>query len=1161
MAVAGETSSAAGRTDTPCDQIRESRAWRPAAPPKTLTSSLMSWPSHSLAGEAIEPENRRQLPAILSELTSAWDRGQAPSVEAYLDRLEPTDARGAVELIYREYCLAVAAGRNPDTSQYLRRFPQYAEGLERVLGLHAACTPSLLGRWAQSAAGEQDLPDAGDEVGPYYLRRELGRGSFARVFLAEQVNLEDRLVVVKVATRQTREPWLLARARHTHIVEVLSHALVGDVGLHLICMPFWGGAALSDVLGARNGPGVSGRELLAELDSVAAPEFPVAQAAREAREILARSSYSQAIAWIGARLGEALDYAFSRGVVHGDVKPSNILLSADGNPRLLDFNLARDSGGLAATSPVRDLGGTLAYMAPERLRALESSSAASNGTDPRTSAGSGWSDRLNGPDATGKDNDCDLDAHRADVYSLGMVLLEAIVGPAAAKLAVGVPAEVDRRKDFLKVAAGAYAAARSRSAQLLVREAEAGGGRKISPGLRVILERALDPCPAGRYLRGRELAEDLDRWRANRPLAFATEPFWGYTFPSSLKRRWRSFVAVAVILSLFVGLPSTAIITLSSRRSMQEIALTKYERQMDDAEVYRIRRSSLHWLQDPRQGMASFESSEPSDAFALEAAARALKYYFVLEPGDWRRRDEVRFLPEADREELELWLMEQAFRYCLALSDRPDSPEDWRRARNVLDHLGRLTPVSAFGLLGERLNLKLGITTPSLTASGEPAAGSSATRRSAREFSRWLNEYLMGVAAECDLDPSSESQAHLAANQLDLGVASDPQPLPRTRRNAEIALEHYRKLLVFRPDSYWGHYRAAGACYALGSFAEAALHLERCLAMRPKNSAIRGYRAACLAWLERYSEAMEECDQAVSAAPDVAELFRTRAFIRAASGQTSGLTADIQRFELLGHFLSRRYSSLSTRPEPHETDLPKTVISPRHSGLSVDGGFPDRFLSEPSFVTGQAENLEVDFDDLNTRYKLATSIRNSGQLDVASAEYAKVLILDPEHIPARMARAREAVEHLRFGEAERDLNAVLNNPHLIEYLRKDPTLLRCFHQISHLLSNSGKAQEGRVLAEKTLDLAIAAHHPHRSESHYSLAQAYAALARNDQQFAAQAAHELWWVFVANPANRGRYLQDIAFDPVRAQIDAALRRKRDPAAEHARLVTTPLARAH
>ena len=116
------------------------------------------------------------------------------------------------------------------------------------------------------------------------------------------------------------------------------------------------------------------------------PSFRWPKPRGPAREILARSSYDQAIAWIGARLGEALDYAFSRGVVHGDVKPSNILLSADGNPRLLDFNLARDSSGLAPTSPVKDLGGTLAYMAPERLRALELNSAFSDCYQPRTRA-------------------------------------------------------------------------------------------------------------------------------------------------------------------------------------------------------------------------------------------------------------------------------------------------------------------------------------------------------------------------------------------------------------------------------------------------------------------------------------------------------------------------------------------------------------------------------------------------------------------------------------------------------------------------------------------------------------------------------------------------------------------------------------------------------
>ena len=169
-----------------------------------------------------------------------------------------------------------------------------------------------------------------------------GHGSFARVFLAEQSNLENRLVVVKVASRQTREPWLLARVRHAHIVEIVSHTMVNDGAFQLICMPFWGGGTLTAVLTAqrqRDHRPASGCDLLFDLDLVAAPEYPTVHPARPAREILAGLSYDQALAWVGARLAEPLDHAFSRDVAHGDVKPSNILLSADGNPMLLDFNL------------------------------------------------------------------------------------------------------------------------------------------------------------------------------------------------------------------------------------------------------------------------------------------------------------------------------------------------------------------------------------------------------------------------------------------------------------------------------------------------------------------------------------------------------------------------------------------------------------------------------------------------------------------------------------------------------------------------------------------------------------------------------------------------------------------------------------------------------
>ena len=232
-----------------------------------------------------------------------------PAVDGYLKRLDPADSRGAVELIYREFCLAEAAGKRPEPTCYFARFPEHANALERLLGLHLACSPSLLGHCVESTKIERDLPEVGDAIGPYVLRRELGRGGFVRVFLAEQSNLENRRVVVKVTTRPTREPWLLARVRHAHIVEIVTHDLVDDgvFRFQLICMPFWGGQTLEAVLAARRERKRhrrSGKELLDDLDGVAVPGYPPVHPGRPAREILAGLSYDQAVAWVGARLAE-----------------------------------------------------------------------------------------------------------------------------------------------------------------------------------------------------------------------------------------------------------------------------------------------------------------------------------------------------------------------------------------------------------------------------------------------------------------------------------------------------------------------------------------------------------------------------------------------------------------------------------------------------------------------------------------------------------------------------------------------------------------------------------------------------------------------------------------------------------------------------------------
>src|SRR5262245_12617412 len=122
------------------------------------------------------------------------------------------------------------------------------------------------------------------------------------------------------------------------------------------------------------------------------------------RDAMARAGYAEAIARIGACLAEALHYAHERGLLHLDLKPSNVLLAADGQPLLLDFHLAHRPLEAGRSAP-EGLGGTPGYMSPEQ----DAACAAAGRGQPVPAA---------------------VD-HRSDVYSLGRLLSEALGGRGA----------------------------------------------------------------------------------------------------------------------------------------------------------------------------------------------------------------------------------------------------------------------------------------------------------------------------------------------------------------------------------------------------------------------------------------------------------------------------------------------------------------------------------------------------------------------------------------------------------------------------------------------------------------------------------------------------------------------------------------------------------
>ncbi len=346
-----------------------------------------------------------------------------------------------------------------------------------------------------SGPEEPKLPASGDQVFGFRLRQELGRGAFARVFLADQADLAGRPVVLKVSGIDGDEPQTLAQLQHTHIVPIYSVHEDASVGLRAVCMPYFGGASLSQVLeklwAATTRP-TRGAELVEALAAVSAPAPSDARRAegeappppprsreQTALDFLLKESYFRAAAWVVARLAEALQHAHHRGVIHRDIKPSNVLLGSGGEPMLLDFNVASskiESGGKVV------LGGTVAYMAPEHLRAMTASE----------SAGVTESD------------------HRSDLFSLGIVLFEALAGVRPFDLGGG----------YSSVTPQYLALARERT-QIVP---SLRGKRPDAPwGLESITRKCLEPDPARRYQHAGELAEDLRRFLDDLPLRYAPE--------------------------------------------------------------------------------------------------------------------------------------------------------------------------------------------------------------------------------------------------------------------------------------------------------------------------------------------------------------------------------------------------------------------------------------------------------------------------------------------------------------------------------------------------------------------------------------------------------------------------------------------------------------
>jgi WD40 repeat protein/tRNA A-37 threonylcarbamoyl transferase component Bud32 len=330
--------------------------------------------------------------------------------------------------------------------------------------------------------------ESGERLGDYQLQRRLAEGGMGVVWLARQVSLQ-RTVAVKMirsgllatpaeVERFRREAEAAAALDHPNIVPV--YEIGEDGGRHFFSMKFLEGGNLA--------------ELSASCDP-------------DTRRSVA---WMRRAAGLVSRMARAVHHAHQRGVLHRDIKPTNVLLDEEGTPHLTDFGLAKlTDRDIGMTQTVMVMG-TPGYMAPEQ---------AAGNTAQVTIA--------------------------ADVYSLGAVLYELLSGRP--------PFEGGSTLEVLRMA--------GEQEPLPMRR----HNPRLSRDLETICLKCLHREPASRFVSAEEVAADLERWLAGQPIL--ARPVGSL---EKVRLWWRRHPAVAIAVLLLLALAAVSTVAAVRLREQRD---------------------------------------------------------------------------------------------------------------------------------------------------------------------------------------------------------------------------------------------------------------------------------------------------------------------------------------------------------------------------------------------------------------------------------------------------------------------------------------------------------------------------------------------------------------------------------------------------------------
>jgi eukaryotic-like serine/threonine-protein kinase len=666
------------------------------------------------------------------------------------------------------------------------------------------------------AEGTADMPAAGGAFLNFYLVEELGRGAFGRVFLAQQADLANRSVALKIAIDLDGETQTLARLQHTNIVPIYSVHRHG--GLQAICMPYLGATTLTDVTRGLHGAGslpVSGWHLVSTLNDrkartrsghssgagpaaptesvVAVPGRGVPNAVIGPLNRFARFSYVDAVLWLTARLASGLAHAHERGIVHRDLKPANVLLTDDGEPMILDFNLSVDAKTRTHAGAAR-IGGTLPYMSPEQLAAFEENGAA-------------------------------IDA-RSDIFALGVIAFELLTGRLPYR----------HRGGSLRECVAAMRKDRSGPAPRLRSRNPA-----VTPAAESIVRRCLAADPARRYRSADDLREDLERQLANQPLRHAREP--------SARERARKWVRRHPRLTSSTSVGAAAAVVLLGMLVGAGFAWREHRANLQAAERDQARLAAMDaWgrLRQARQVQQAL-ANYPDRAAArqiIDVSRQALEPYRVGNDSDWETGPKVASLPEPERAALREMVADVLAGWSDAERELAETDPD---AGSRADHLAVARSLS------ERAETVLG----------------------AGRESRALRSQRARLAAMLGDRGAAELERLAAATPP--RTATDHFQLAREllrRHEVKKALPHLTEASRLDPHHFWAWLFLGNCRYELLQFDEAVACYSACVGLTPDPSVAYFpyyHRALVYGAQGRLDEADADLDRAVTALSSLPE--------------------------------------------------------------------------------------------------------------------------------------------------------------------------------------------------------------------------------------------------------------------------------------------------